>query len=444
MFSRPPKSRSLTRELTAGLALVTIVAVAVTWVSHGILLERTARTFMYNRLTEEIAFIKSRLRTEGISVASQLEGTSYFNTVFHHIFLIELSDGRLFASHSEHIDEFRSSVSGADSGLSVLDVAGETFIALRSPFNDPEGTDGIITVAERYSVVAQGLVRLHWWAAGTALMLLLMLGAINIAVLRRFLRPLKEIQEGILALERGDRSRLEIEPPDELRGLVQQLNELISVQERRLVRYRESLSNLSHALKTPLAAVYQTLITRKQVSASLQSRLAEEITQALGRVDAELHRARFSGVAAPGTVCSPERQIRHIIDTLAAVYSRATISLDSSDSNREHCPLDRYDFDELVGNLVDNALKWCHGQVRVKLRSNARSLDLAVDDDGPGVDPESCAELGRKGRRLDENTPGTGHGLYIVRQLIEDYGGEVTFGRSVLGGFSVNLSIPLR
>jgi two-component system sensor histidine kinase PhoQ len=66
---------------------------------------------------------------------------------------------------------------------------------------------------------------------------------------------------------------------------------------------------------------------------------------------------------------------------------------------------------------------------------------LAVEDDGPGIDPDRGRELLQRGVRADESVPGHGIGLAVVRDIASAYGGDVTIGRSPLGGARVALRL---
>ena len=102
---------------------------------------------------------------------------------------------------------------------------------------------------------------------------------------------------------------------------------------------------------------------------------------------------------------------------------------------------ERQDFEEMVGNLVDNACKWAKAQVsiRVDVRTAAdpeqqAMLHIVVDDDGKGLSPD--------GKRLDESKPGSGLGLSIVVDLAALYGGRLTLDAAPPGGLRAELILP--
>jgi len=105
---------------------------------------------------------------------------------------------------------------------------------------------------------------------------------------------------------------------------------------------------------------------------------------------------------------------------------------------------EQQDFDEMVGNLLENAFRWARNKVEVYAHhSDGRSVAIVIQDDGPGLQPDQIPQVLRPGERLDENAPGFGFGLPITRELAELYDGELILDASALGGLRVTLRLPL-
>ncbi|CUJ75297.1 Sensor protein PhoQ [Achromobacter sp. 2789STDY5608621] len=101
------------------------------------------------------------------------------------------------------------------------------------------------------------------------------------------------------------------------------------------------------------------------------------------------------------------------------------------------------DLQEMVGNLLDNACKWAARRVRIGARASAPDrLQIVIDDDGPGIAEDERERIFERGVRMDEQRPGSGLGLDIVRDLAGTYGGEVSAGQAPLGGLRVTLTLP--
>ncbi|MCX4198610.1 ATP-binding protein, partial [Methylobacterium organophilum] len=127
---------------------------------------------------------------------------------------------------------------------------------------------------------------------------------------------------------------------------------------------------------------------------------------------------------------------------LARIHAEkgAAIDLDVPEALAVSC--EGQDLDEMLGNLVDNACRWCRGRVRVSATARDGAVAVSVEDDGPGLDPAAASAVMARGRRLDEGVPGHGFGLPITLELAELYGGGLSLGRSDLGGLRADLVLP--
>lgn len=274
-----------------------------------------------------------------------------------------------------------------------------------------------------------------WFAGITVTMLLVLTG-----LLAWVLRPLRRLETQVREVERGARSGLGGEYPSELVPLADSLNTLIETERRRLVRYRNTLDDLAHSLKTPLAAMRSLLSEyRGRVETRAIDRELDRMDQ---RVSYQLRRARASG--ASGLGMEPIKIapiVDDLIETLDKVYRDKGIRAESHVAPRAVFQGDEGDLTEVLGNLLDNAYKYGRSRVRVDAEMRGDTLHIAVGDDGPGLDAASARALLERGMRADESVPGHGIGLAVVRETVELYQGELGFGRSALGGAEVQLEL---
>jgi signal transduction histidine kinase len=110
---------------------------------------------------------------------------------------------------------------------------------------------------------------------------------------------------------------------------------------------------------------------------------------------------------------------------------------------------ERQDFEEIVGNLMDNACKWAKSNILVKAAYTANGVEdgrqwllLTVDDDGPGIPAGKRSDALKRGQRLDESKPGSGLGMSIILEAVGMYAGKVELADADLGGLRVNLVLP--
>jgi signal transduction histidine kinase len=107
--------------------------------------------------------------------------------------------------------------------------------------------------------------------------------------------------------------------------------------------------------------------------------------------------------------------------------------------------MDPQDFEEVLGNLLDNALKWCRSTLALSARKRSGGIEVLIEDDGPGIPEADRAEALRSGARLDTSKPGTGLGLAIAGDLLLAYGATLALEQSTaLGGLAVRILLPSR
>jgi two-component system sensor histidine kinase PhoQ len=274
------------------------------------------------------------------------------------------------------------------------------------------------------------------WLGATGVVLLLLL----VAVLRWSLAPLRKVTTDLATVERGGQDHLESAYPVELAGLTTSLNNFIDAERDRLTRYRNTLSDLAHSLKTPLA------VMRSQLeSGSGGDDLRWTVLEQVGRMDEivayQLSRAATSGHQTFATPLPLEPFAEEVVRSLEKVYANKGIlcEFDIAPGTRFHG--DQGDLLELLGNLLENAFKW--GKRRVLLSAHVipvgtarrSGMELVVEDDGPGVDDRDVDRLLQRGVRGDERVQGHGIGLAIVQDILRAYRGDMQVSRSdSLGG----------
>ena len=316
-------------------------------------------------------------------------------------------------------------------------------LAVQWELPDGELKPYIFYVAESLDSFNAQLARfrrqLFTWFGAIALIMLFSISLL----MRGMLRPLRQIEQEIGEIEGGNRQSLSEGFPTELSGVARNMNVLIGSERARSERYRQTLDNLAHSLKTPLAAM-RAILTR-QKSRKLTEQLEPQIEQMTEIVRYQLRKPAATAADAIGATPVPmESQLLRLVDGLAKVYSDKNPTIDTSVTKDAEFRGDTGDFLELAGNLLDNACKWCDSQVSLTIKPADADggMIMTVADDGPGIPQDAADALLQRGSRLDESAPGHGIGLAVVRDIARSYGGEVAVGKSVLGGAEVTVTIP--
>ncbi|TDR88174.1 sensor histidine kinase [Enterovirga rhinocerotis] len=256
----------------------------------------------------------------------------------------------------------------------------------------------------------------------------------------RALRPFHALRDDLRAIREGRRATLPENVPDEVRPLVDGLNQLIEAQDKALARARMQAGDMAHGLKTPLAVL--AALARRVVGErpEISGAIDEQVLLMGRQVERSLARARVAAARALGRRSCP---VAPVAERLVGALRR----LPEADSLRWEVvipasvayPAEEGDVTEMLGNLLDNARKWAHRRVRIAAEHRAGRSILTVEDDGPGMSEAAIARIGR-GRRWDESVPGTGFGLAIAADIAEETGATLDLGRSPLGGLKVELS----
>jgi two-component system, OmpR family, sensor histidine kinase PhoQ len=274
------------------------------------------------------------------------------------------------------------------------------------------------------------------YLGGLGVLLLLLL----LVVLRWSLRPLRQVSTDLARVERGAQERLSDDYPLELSGLAASLNDFIQSERDHLQRYRNTLADLAHSLKTPLAVIHSQLEADKS-GEDFRWTVLEQVGRMDQIVAYQLSRAATSGhqtFAAPIAVDKPAEEI---VRGLEKVYIAKNILCEFDIQPQARFYGEQGDLLELLGNLLDNAFKWADRRVMLSARALSDSgtrragLELVVEDDGPGMPSDQVQHLLQRGVRGDERVHGHGIGLAIVQNILKAYRGELLVDRSAtLGG----------
>lgn len=258
--------------------------------------------------------------------------------------------------------------------------------------------------------------------------------------LRFGLRPLRTLRASLADVRAGRAGRLPADQPDELAPLAAELNALINQNEVGLEHARRHVANLAHGLKTPLAALSLKLA---ESGGDADGRLGEMVADIDRRIRHHLGRAR---AAAPGGARRVRTALRLTIDDLVAVLRRVhadkPVVLSIDVASTLVVVADAQDLSEMLGNLLDNA--WRHTATAIAINATrvGASVEVRIEDDGPGIAEQALADALSRGRRLDERGDGHGFGLPIAEELAELNGGRLALSTARSGGLCATLTLP--
>jgi signal transduction histidine kinase len=256
------------------------------------------------------------------------------------------------------------------------------------------------------------------------------------------LRPLFRLQKAVADVRKGKADRVGADYPVELTPLASELNALLDHNQEVVERQRTHVGNLAHALKTPLS-VMQAEAEQRPADPLAEVVMRQALTMR-EQVDHHLRRAR---AAARAQGMGERTEVAPVLDelsrTLERIFGERGVRIDWEAEDDLVFRGERQDLLELIGNVMENACKWCRRRVRAVAEPDGPEfLKVTVADDGPGLPENQREAVLRRGARLDENAPGSGLGLSIVEELAKAYGGAVSLGESPWGGLKVELRLP--
>lgn len=253
---------------------------------------------------------------------------------------------------------------------------------------------------------------------------------------RPFSRLAKELQE----VERGQSQQIAGEYPSEIYPVITNLNQLIVHERGMRERYKNSLGDLAHSLKTPLTVLKG--IKASSDNASAFELLQQQVTRMDDIVSYQLSRAisTVPSISTQGVLLLDLFQ--KMRSAMKKVYAQSDLYIEQDINPDLRLPWDEGDGLEVLGNLMDNACKYGAGKVKVSGWFESESAFFSVEDNGKGIPEQDIELVLKRGGRRDEQVAGQGIGLSVVAGIIEMSNGLFFIERSELGGAKFIVKLP--
>lgn len=298
------------------------------------------------------------------------------------------------------------------------------------------------------------LTTLFLWTLGISLLILL-LGIFFIArFAKKISAPLVKMNHEVQNLSQQpkmDEQLSEPSSPQEASNLAKSFNRLLQQQEQLMQRERQFISDASHELKTPLAAIrgHVNLIKRRV------EEHPEVLEKSLPFIDKESQ--RMEQLTNQLLILDREKQLGEVQEILLAPLIRSTLEEYASLMTQElRLELDettslignREQFYQIIRNLIENAVKYApaDGEINITLTTNEKRISLQVANTGVSIPDSEKEKIFERFYRIDRSRsskiPGTGIGLAIVKQLTELYQGTITVTDHQPSGVCFTLAFP--
>lgn len=294
---------------------------------------------------------------------------------------------------------------------------------------------------------------------GTLPLVVLLAGLGGSLLARRSLRPIAEMIAGARRIE-GDPSgnRIEVRGTgDELDRLAETLNVMLERIEHHVLRITQFTADASHELRSPLSALRgaaEVALTRRSSAEELRAvlenaveqydrltRIAEDLLL-LARLDSRQNVFRFEKI-------SVEDVVHNAADLYTAVAESRNIGLICSTTGRSEIEGDFGRLLQLMGNLIDNAVKNtpAGGRIELSVEHNAGEVFISVKDTGMGIPSRHLPRVFDRFYRADDSrdrstASGAGLGLTICKAIAEMHGGNISLTSREDQGTEVHVRLP--
>jgi signal transduction histidine kinase len=254
------------------------------------------------------------------------------------------------------------------------------------------------------------------------------------------LKPLSRMRAEVDALRFRPAARIRGGDLREITPLTEAINALVDARADDLQRARRRAADMAHGLKTPLAAL-ASQVRRLPVDEPAVQGLEGSIAAIHKTVTAELARSRIAAShAGPGLSARPALIVQQLVAVLSHTERGEEVAFDLQIPEDMSAPLDGADLTEILGAILENAVRHAEGSVRVTGEARA-GVRLVVEDNGHGMAPSAREAIMERRARQDERG-GSGLGLSIAQGLMDATGGSMSLLPSSLGGLCVELCWP--
>jgi signal transduction histidine kinase len=441
------RDASLNRRLLTGAAVFIALALVAAAIMIGFVLHRFVQGQIDQRLDTQIVFLSSMLTAgdDGVAVTGNADGPPFDRPARGWYWEVlgprnvlrsrSLEDANIDVPkfHRPPREERPTPAEGVGPRNEALHFRIQQVTVGRTPVT-------IVTSAPRSAVSGPLREAMTTLAISLAVLGIALVLAILLQV-RLGLRPLERLRQAVADVRTGRSERVPTEQPLEILPLVSELNGLLEQNATNLERARRHVANLARAQDATRYTLHCPVRARPQCHGRASF---------AGRFDGVAHPSSSRAGACRGlerptraqTLIAP--RIDDVGNALGKIHADKRIALAQDVPRDLAVACEQQDFDEMAGNLLENAFRWARNKVEVHAhRDDGRSVAIVIEDDGSGLRPEQIPQVLRLGERMDESAPGFGFGLPITRELAELYGGDLNLDASRLGGLRVTLRLPV-
>ena len=254
------------------------------------------------------------------------------------------------------------------------------------------------------------------------------------------LRPLSRLRAEIDAVNAAKQFTIQGIYPSEITPVTNSLNRVLTTEKSQRDRYHQTLSNLAHSIKTPLAVIKGELGTSKHDNRDKDQIMSQQVEE----IDHIIRRQLQRSVIQTNSHIYQPTELRPITERICSalekVYRSKSVQFQIDIPKHLTLRIDQQDIFEILGNIIENACKYGDGKIRITGQYSTGNTQLTIEDNGSGISKSDAASILQRGARGDTRTAGQGLGLAIANDIINAYQGTIEIGTSPdLGGAKLTL-----
>ncbi len=321
--------------------------------------------------------------------------------------------------------------------------------AVKRPFNiDTESIDRHVVIDVQLSEGVLHVVtsRKRLFSTTTYVFVLWMVGSslilfgVATIFMRNQVKPIRRLAEAADDFGKGrDAPKFKPEGATEVRQAAAAFIAMRDRIQRQISQRTKMLAGVSHDLRTPLTRMKLQLEMSSDAAALAD--LKEDIGEMEHMLEAYLAFARGEGGEEP-----VETDVGVLLNTVISQARRNGGVIDFHVESEIKLPLRPKVFRRCLTNLIDNATRYAE-HVSVRAGKRGDSVDITIEDDGPGIPEESRDDVFKPFFRIDESrnpgTGGVGLGMTIARDVVRGHGGDIELDESPIGGLRARIKLPL-
>ncbi|OOE83841.1 hypothetical protein BZG73_10650 [Salinivibrio siamensis] len=444
------RPRLRTRVLATSIGIILLFSIALAALINKLYQQNSMAAYSRD-LASQIPMVMAQLSKDGLIRADQL--TAWIQSLDpsssdYMSVLCTPDNHTLWTSRDVqafNIDDICTHIPNEAKKPQYLSIAGFNVVAQRlSSEKQPGDSENRLFVLRNVDKQKQQLADLEAETWFYISLLFVSASALVVAACHWSFSPLRRLARELIAITESRQQTLDNDYPDELQDVTQALNRMITQREKQKSRYRHAMDDLAHSLKTRLSATNALLDDNHLSREQLNKRILEQVSQMDDMVQYQLKRALVGQCGLKREDSPLSAPIDSLTGMLDKAYRDKPVKVVRAFDESASLPVHRSDLMELLGNLLENAYRFCLETVQIRLDDHGEVWQLAIEDDGPGVPEQYRESIFQRGVRADQLNPGTGIGLAVCDEIIASYDGNIHASDSPLQGAAFVLTIPKR